>query len=154
MRGFFAIGIYHTKTESNVGGLWRSASAFGAAFVFTIGRRYRPQATDTPKTPLHTPLLHFVDVEDLATHLPHGAPLIGVEQAPRARSLPGYGHPERACYLLGAEDHGLPPEVLTRCHSVVEIPGVARCLNVASAGTVVLYDRAMKLAPSARQKAA
>ena len=37
---YFEIGIFHTKTEQNVGTLWRSAFQLGAAGVFTIGKRY------------------------------------------------------------------------------------------------------------------
>lgn len=46
-RGYFGVGIYHTKTEQNVGTLMRSAQCFGAAFVFTIGKRYHRQSSDT-----------------------------------------------------------------------------------------------------------
>lgn len=141
-RGYFGIGVYHPKTEVNIGTLWRSAYLFGAAFVFTVGRRYEKRASDTPKTPRHIPLLHYTDIEDLHAHLPHGAPLVGVELDAGARALPGYVHPERAVYLLGAEDHGLPERVLDKCHSLVTIPTVRpQSLNVAVAGSIVLYDR-------------
>lgn len=149
MRGYFGIGIYHPKHEANVGGLWRSASLYGAAFIFTIGERYQKQATDTSRTPFHTPLFHFESIDDLITHLPHAAPLIGVELDERAQMLPGFWHPERAVYLLGAEDRGLPPEVLDRCHKVVQIPSLGEAsMNVASAGTVLLYDRHVKRSSS------
>lgn len=144
-RGFFAVGIYRTKTEANVGTLWRSAHLYGAAFVFTVGKRYQRQSSDTPKTPLHTPLFHFDTIGDLRAHLPHSAPLIGVELDPRAKLLSGYAHPERAVYLLGAEDQGLPPSVVDLCHDVVEIPSVRpQSMNVAAAGSVLLYDRHAK----------
>jgi len=144
-RGYFAVGIYRTKTEANVGTLWRSAHLYGAAFVFTVGKRYQRQSSDTPKTPLHTPLFHFDTIEDLRAHLPHSAPLVGVELDPRATALPDYSHPERAVYLLGAEDQGLPPSVVDLCHSVVQIPAVrSQSMNVAAAGSVLLYDRHAK----------
>ena len=41
MSNFYGIGIVNTKTEANIGTLWRSAHAFGASFIFTVGRRYR-----------------------------------------------------------------------------------------------------------------
>ena len=59
MIGYYVIGIYHTKTECNVGTLYRSAYQLGAAFVFTIGRRYKKQASDTYNTTLHIPLYHY-----------------------------------------------------------------------------------------------
>lgn len=51
-------------------------------------------------------------------------------------------HPRQAIYLLGAEDHGLPPDVLARCNSVVSLEAVCRpSYNVAVAGSIILYDR-------------
>lgn len=145
-RGFFAVGVYHPKTEQNIGTLMRSAYLYGAAFVFTVGRRYRRQASDTPNTALHVPLFHFDTVDDLIDHLPNAAPLVGVELDPRGEQLPTFIHPERAVYLLGAEDHGLPAHVVDKCHSLVEIPSLEpRSMNVAVAGSVVIYDRYAKL---------
>ena len=144
-RGYFAIGIYQGKTESNVGTLWRTASLYDAAFVFTVGARYKRQASDTPKTPLHTPLFHFDTVADLVEHLPWSCPLIGVELDDRARSLASHSHAERCAYLLGAEDNGLPDDVLARCHSVLQIETVRpQSLNVAVAGSIILHDRHVK----------
>jgi tRNA(Leu) C34 or U34 (ribose-2'-O)-methylase TrmL len=44
---YFEIGIYHPKTRNNVGTLWRSAYQLGASGLFTIGRRYERQSSDT-----------------------------------------------------------------------------------------------------------
>lgn len=143
-RGYWGIGIVHGKTEQNVGTLWRSAFCFGASFIFTVGRRYQKQASDTPKAWRHIPLINFEGVEDLKRHLPYSCQLVGVELSERARELGGYCHPEVACYLLGAEDYGLTPTELKVCHSVVQIPGASRCLNVSVAGSIVMYDRVVK----------
>lgn len=141
-RGFFAIGVSHPKTEHNIGTLLRSAHLYESAFVFTIGRRYRRQCTDTPKTPLHTPLLHFTDAQDLLDHLPHDAPLVGVELDPRAVPLGEFRHPDRAVYLLGAEDHGLTADERDLCHYLVQIETPRpESMNVATAGTVLLHNR-------------
>jgi tRNA G18 (ribose-2'-O)-methylase SpoU len=141
-RGYFGVGVYHPKTEANVGSLWRTAHLFGAALIFTVGARYRRQASDTPKTPLTTPLFHFRDIEDVLDHLPWSAPLVGVELDPRAVPLTEYTHRHRALYLLGAEDHGLPDDVLDACHDVVQIPSLRpQSMNVAVAGSLVIYDR-------------
>ena len=137
--GYCPIGVYHPKKAVNVGTLWRSAHALGAAGIFTIGRRYDRQASDTTAAFRHVPLTHYATVDDLRDHLPFGCPLIGVETTGDVPSA-AYAHPERACYLLGSEDHGLPPDVLAACHAVLRLPG-AYCLNVAVAGSLVLYDR-------------
>ena len=143
-RGFCWIGVVHGKSPQNIGTLWRSAHGFGAAGIFTVGQRYPMQASDTTKAWRHVPLLHFPTIRDLIDHLPHACRLVGVEIAPKAHTLTNYVHPESACYLLGAEDHGLSPTDLARCHDLVQVPHAARCLNVATAGSILLYDRAVK----------
>jgi tRNA G18 (ribose-2'-O)-methylase SpoU len=143
-RGYFGIGIYHPKHEVNVGGLLRSAYCFGANFVYTVGRRYKDQASDTPNTPGQIPLFHFKDMEDLKEHLPRSCPLIGVELVEGAEPIQKFYYPRTSAILLGAEDHGLPPKVLEQCHKKVVIPGLRACLNVASTGTIVMYDRQLK----------
>lgn len=140
-RGYWGVGIYHPKTVVNVGTLWRSASAFGAAFLFTVGQRYHRQPSDTVKADRHIPLLEFETLEALSRGLPLGCPLVGVELTETAESLETFRHPERAAYLLGAEDYGLLPRQLELCHHVVRIPFGNACLNVAVAGSIVMYDR-------------
>lgn len=141
-RGFFAIGIFNVRTPQNIGTLWRSAQMYDAAFVFTVGARYRRQASDTPKTPRHKPLFHFRDLGDLIEHLPDACPLVGIELDPRAQMLSDYRHPERACYLLGAEDHGLSIAARDACHDLVQIEGPKpQSLNVSVAGSLVMHDR-------------
>lgn len=50
-----------------------------------------------------------------------------------------------ACYRPKTtdEDGSLPPDVVKACDSRVVIPG-AFCLNLATAGSIVLYDRIAK----------
>ena len=139
-KGFYAVGVYRPKTEVNIGTLWRTANILGASLIFTVGVRYRKQSSDVLHTPKDIPLMHFEDVEDLVRHLPYGCRLIGVELEERARMSHEHEHPEQGCYLLGAEDNGLPKKVIERCHSLIKLPG-ERSLNVAVAGSLVMYDR-------------
>ncbi len=143
-RGYFGVGIYRPAKAVNVGSLWRSAALFGASFLATVGHRYERQPSDTGKAANNTPLLHYADLDDLITHLPWSCPLIGVELDPRATELHKFWHPDRALYLLGAEDDGLPPSVLDRCHHIVQIPTPEPIsMNVACAGSVTLASRHM-----------
>jgi tRNA G18 (ribose-2'-O)-methylase SpoU len=139
-RGYFGIGIYRSKTPVNVGTLWRSAYQLGAAFIFTVGKRYSQQASDTVKAWRHIPLLDFVSIDELVDGLPYSCPLVGVEMG--GKPLSGFTHPERAVYLLGAEDHGLPDAVLNRCQHIVSLEAArTESFNVAVAGSLVMYDR-------------
>lgn len=144
-RGFFGVAIYHPKREVNVGSLLRTAHTYGAAYLATVGRRYEKQSSDTTRVAACVPLVHHATLDDLVEHLPESCPLVGVEQSVTAMSLTRFAHPPRALYLLGAEDHGLPPEVLARCHRVVEVPTPSLWpLNVAVAGSLVIHDRYVK----------
>lgn len=141
-RGFFGIGVYHPKKGVNVGTLWRGAYQLGASHIFTVGARYRKQPGDTCKTWRSIPLHRYGDVAQLRTAV-HDCVLVGVEMG--GTPLPEFSHPERCVYLLGAEDHGLPPDVLAQCHAVVTIPAMrAGSYNVAQAGTLMMYDRMMQ----------
>lgn len=139
--GYYAIGIVGGKSAVNIGTLWRTAWILGAAFIFTVGRRYPQQASDTVKSRRRLPLFELDTVDDLYERfMPNGCELVGVEMSESAGDLADFRHPERAAYLLGAEDHGLPREALRRCHRVVRLPG-DESLNVAVAGSIVAYDR-------------
>lgn len=142
-RGFFGIGIQNGKTPMNYGTLFRTAHIFNADFVFVIGKRFQKQATDTMKSYRHLPTFEFTDFQDFNSHRPFGCQLIGVELTPDAMPIEDFNHPEQACYLLGAEDHGLTQEAIQHCQKIVRLPG-ERSLNVAVAGSIVLYDRINK----------
>ena len=138
-RGYFAIGIYEPKTNTNVGTLWRSAHNFGAGFIFTIGKRYKKQGSDTTKAEKHIPLYNYEDWYDFIVHLPSGCEVICIEQTDGAIDLREIKHPERAVYVLGAEDYGIPEKFMKE-HKKVFI-NTPMCLNVAVAGSIVMYDR-------------
>lgn len=147
-RGYFGIGIYQWRHDENIGTLWRSALIFGADFIFTIGRPYKHQPSDTVKAPRHLPLYDYPTFERFHELMPRNAPLVAVEQCPDAMTLSEYKHPERAIYVLGSESNGLPDDVLEQCHQRVIVPSEkALCLNVATAGSLVLYDRFVKETP-------
>lgn len=142
--GFFGIGILNSEAGVNVGTLWRSAYILGASFVFTIGKKYRSQASDVTRAWTKIPLYHYKTLEDFRSNLPRSTRVVGVELTSESIPVGDFGHPARAVYLLGCESVGLPNHVLSACHSVVSLPGNFS-LNVAVAGSLVVYDRINKL---------
>ncbi len=139
---FFGIGIQNGKTPENLGVLWRSAQNMGASFIFTIGNRYAKQASDTHNAVKAMPYYHYTSFQDFFDHLPKGTRIVGVELDARATSLETFNHPRRCVYLLGAEDHGLTKEAIGKSHFLVKFSSVMS-LNVAVAGSIVLYDRSL-----------
>lgn len=145
-RGFFEVGIFRGKTPANIGTLWRSAYQMGATGIFTIGKRYPEQASDTVKAFKHIPLREYEDWDDFFAKIPYSCPVVGVEMG--GKDLRQFTHPESCIYVLGAEDHGIPPKDLSRCHHVVSLPSYrTESYNVAVAGSLVMYDRMSKLMP-------
>jgi tRNA G18 (ribose-2'-O)-methylase SpoU len=144
MRGYCGIGIVGGKTPENLGMLWRSAHTLGASFIFTAGARYKEHPTDTMKSTRHVPLFEYEELGQLSR--PRGSELVAVEKTEDFEEIPslvGFRHPQRAVYVLGAEDDGLSTEALALCDHLVQIPSTSS-LNVAVAGSIVLYDRLAK----------
>lgn len=143
-RGYFAIGVEGISKPVNLGNLLRSAHAFGASFVFTIGADggVFELRSDTSKASTHLPVYHWRSLKELK--LPKGCSLVGVEILEGAHDLPSFPHPLRAAYVLGPERGALTPELAGRCRHIVRIPA-AFSLNVATAGAIVMYDRLRSL---------
>lgn len=180
MKGYFGIGVEGLSKPLNAGNLFRSAQAFGASFLFTVGASYAERAGrgggaetppldasrrvlrgggagtpplemsrralrgggDTSHAPGKVPLYAFPDAGSMV--LPRGCALVGVELLDEAVDLPSFRHPARAAYILGPERDSLSGPVLERCAHVVRIP-TSFCVNVAMAGAIVMYDRALTL---------
>ena len=148
-RGYFGIGCFEPKHDTNIGSLWRHAYVYEADFIFTIGERYKKQPSDTSNAPKHIPLYNYKDLADFFAHVPDDCTVIPIEQHKTHILLPYFTHPERAVYLLGSEDHGLPEEIF-KDYLPLEIPTPQRIsMNVATAGTIVMYDRYTKELTSA-----
>jgi tRNA G18 (ribose-2'-O)-methylase SpoU len=145
MRGFFGIGVEGLSKPMNAGNLFRSAHAFGASFLFTVGAEYkrrRGKLADTSDAPGEVPFYEFDTIA--ALDLPVGCRLVGVELTDEAEELPSFRHPRQAAYVLGPERGSLSPEMLARCAFTVKIP-TKFCINVATAGAIVMYDRTASL---------
>jgi tRNA G18 (ribose-2'-O)-methylase SpoU len=142
-QGICGIGIYQGKNVINYGTLFRTALIFNADFLFIIGRRFKPQSSDTVASYRHLPTYSYRDYEEFNNNRPFDCQLIGIEICDKAIDLASYKHPKRAIYLLGAEDSGLPTNIINKCKSILKLPG-EHCLNVSVAGSIVLYDRLSK----------
>ncbi|MFN4284263.1 MAG: RNA methyltransferase [Alphaproteobacteria bacterium] len=145
MRGYFAIGVEGLSKPMNAGTLFRSAHAFGASFVFTIGGVWssgEARLSDTADSASEVPHYHFAGVDDL--RLPDRCALVGIELMSDSVELPSFRHPRSAAYVLGPERGSLSPELVARCDHVIRIP-TSFCINVAVAGSIVMYDRQISL---------
>jgi len=143
MRGYFGIGVEGISKPMNLGSLMRTAHAFGASFVFTIGAaygRHEGGRADTSDAPANVPLYEFANLKEF--RLPVDCALVGIELLDDAVDLPSFRHPRAAAYVLGPERGSLSPELAVRCDHVVKIP-TRFCINLALAGALVMYDRVL-----------
>lgn len=142
--GYFGIGCIGMKTSENFGTLFRTAQVFNADFIFLINTKFKRQATDTQKSWMHMPLFEYKDFADFNNHRPYSCKLVGIEMLKTATAIKNFKHPKQVCYLLGAEDHGLSKVAINACQEIIYLPG-EHSLNVAVAGSIVLFDRINKL---------
>lgn len=154
MKGYFGIGVEGVSKAVNVGTLFRTAHAFGASFVFTLGAQYNRREgsrSDTSDTPRSVPAYDFANLESF--RLPEGCRLVGVEISDHAIELPSFRHPRQAAYILGAEREGLSADVQSICDFVVKIP-TRFSVNLGVAGALVMYDRLLSLGRHAERPVA
>ncbi|MDC0074900.1 RNA methyltransferase [Alphaproteobacteria bacterium] len=144
MRGYFSIGVERLSKPMNAGNLFRSAHAFGASYVYTIGGSYQANGarSDTSKSVNHIPHYHYDSFEDLT--LPVDCILVGIELVDEAKILPSFKHPLKASYLLGPEKGNISDQLLDKCKYIIKIP-TKFCVNLAIAGAIVMYDRSISL---------
>ncbi len=142
-----ALAAWDISKEHNVGSLVRTAHAAAVEEVLLVGERdWNVEAARTSE--MFTSIIHLPDARALGQHLAtRGWNLVAVELDERAENLFSVEYPPRPCFLLGAELGGVPEELLAAASVIVKIPqwGLIPSLNLAVAGSLVIYDYLAKL---------
>lgn len=142
-----AIAAWNITKEHNVGSLVRTAHAAAAQELILVGERdWNVEAAKTSE--LYTTVTRVDDGDAFRDHLAAMQwNLVAVELDDSAVSLFDAEYPQRPCFLLGAEMGGVPKDLLDEAKLVVQIPqwGLVPSLNLAVAGSIVLYDYLGKL---------
>lgn len=135
------------QDPGNVGTIWRTADALGAAGVVLLPRCADPFSPKTVRSTMgacfRLPVWE-TDLEHLCPRLEAAEiPLYATalrEDTADVRELPL----ERAAVVIGSEGRGISQEALSRCEKTIRIPMRERCesLNAAAAATVVLWEMA------------
>lgn len=141
---YFGIGIFRPKTEENVGSLWRTAYILGASFIFIIDSKYKKKSSDILKVWSKIPLFQFESIDAFLKTVPYSCKIVGIEMDDSSIPIKDYKHPERAIYLLGSEDNGLTNSLKNKCQDLIILPG-EESMNVAAAGSIVIFDRVNKM---------
>jgi len=143
-----SVAVWNISKAHNVGSLVRTAHAAALREVILVGEReWNREAARTAD--LYTTVVQLPS--DPAAFLDHirarNHSLVAVELAPGAVNLFEAEYPPDPCFLLGAELGGVPGPLLEAADLIVQIPqwGLVPCLNVAVAGSIVVYDHLAKL---------
>jgi len=130
--------------HDNMGGIFRSAAAFGAAAVLLDDRCcdpfYRKAIRVSVGAVLRTPQAAPAPLSVLADALEtQGFEAIALTpSASEPLHLASAGG--RVALLLGSEGPGLPPEIISRCKGLaIPMSGGFDSLNVATAGAIALH---------------
>lgn len=142
-----ALAAWNITKEHNVGSLVRTAHAAAVTELLLVGEReWNVEAARTAE--LYTEIIHLPDSDAFRDHLEKRQwELVVVELDERAVNLFDARYPERPCFLLGAELEGVPEQLIEAASLLVQIPqwGLVPSLNLAIAGSIVLYDYLGKL---------
>ena len=133
------LALWRIADPGNVGTLLRSADAFGAAVTLSDGC-----ADPTGPKALRASMGSIFRVPLSEFDEPVGRRIALVPRG--GVPLPELQVDGDVVLVLGAEREGLPVEVLERCDERVSIPqpGGGDSLNVAMAGTLALYELALR----------
>ena len=135
------------QDPGNLGTLFRSAEAFGAAGIFltegTVGP-YNPKVLrGSAGSIFRLPFLQIASGELIALLRPHGVRLLATSSH-KGTSLPEVDWTLPLAIFIGNEGAGLPRDLMHQMQETIMIPQAAQVesLNAGVAASIVLYERA------------
>lgn len=138
-----AVVLIGLTNHDNVGGIFRSAAAFGADAVLLDGETcdplYRKSIRVSAGAALLLPFARAASAFDLIAAV-EAAGLTPIALTPRGAQTIDELPPGRYALLLGTEGPGLPDEVIARTRPVrIDMPGKLDSLNVGVAAAIALH---------------
>lgn len=134
------------RDPGNLGTLLRACDATGAGALILLDESADPTSVEAVRASMGAfftvPCVQATTAAFLDWKARHGAVLTGAALDPRAVDYRGADYAAPALLLVGNEAQGLPDALKAACDSLVIMPmrGRADSLNVAMAGTLLLYE--------------
>lgn len=142
-----SIALVNPKFPRNVAAIIRLASCYGIPQVWFSGNRVKLD-DEAERLPREERMKGYKNVELIQNdyffdQFDKSVTPVAVEVRENSENLFEFQHPENALYVFGPEDGSIPRVTLQHCHRFVIIPS-KHCLNLATAVSTILYDRAFK----------
>lgn len=141
-----AIVATNLKIIENKGGVLRLAEAAGCQRVIFVSDTDNHNLQKVKRAARSSETLVAWENQSyaqfLATEVPQLPPLIAIEITSQSSSLFETHLPAHCTFVIGNEQHGIPPAVLQHCQQAVHIPmyGINGSMNVSHALAVVLFE--------------
>lgn len=131
------------RSPYNVGAIFRSAEAFGISKIILVEGTASPEHVRALRTSRGTTSVvpwAFMSEADVVSLLKGYDPAAVIALELGGTSINEFGFPESGVAVLGSEEFGISPEVLSCCGSRVSIPmgGAKGSLNVSVAAGILL----------------
>lgn len=152
---------HNIRSAHNVGSIFRTCEGFGVKKIILSGYTPYPTLPNDTRLPhisekltkqIHKTALgaevmvSFEHYDNIVTWLDENSrhdplPIVALEQHTNSIRLQDFRPPARLALLLGEEVHGIAPELLSYCETVLEIPmhGDKESFNVSVASGIALY---------------
>lgn len=144
----YGVILEDPKYPRNVATVQRTCSCYGCKKLWITGKRVSLVPYEGYRLPREERMRGYKDVElkqlDFKVKELKGVVPVAIEFTQSSENLTEFEHPENALYIFGPEDGGVSKSLLSACHRFVKIPS-RHCFNLATAATIVLYDRYMKM---------
>lgn len=154
---------HNIRSTHNVGSIFRTSEGFGVHRIILSGYTPYPTSRNDPRLPhiaakltqqIHKTALGaeaivpftYTETPDVAALQQQGYRIVGLEQSEKSILMPTYTAPDKIVLILGEEVHGIPPELLSQCQDIIEIPmkGKKESFNVSVAAGIALYQLSLK----------
>jgi len=132
------------QDPGNMGGLIRTAHAFGADQVILTGATadlYHPRTVRGAMGALFRQAVCVMELEEIQNYVNrNNLTLLGAALSEGGRMV-SEDMPSRVAFAIGSEGKGLSPELLAVCHDTVQIPMEdTESLNAGVAGGILLWE--------------
>lgn len=144
--------LHNLRSAENVGSIFRTADAAGAAKIYCTGYtpspkdRFGRKRRDIAKSALGAEeIISWEEVKspgELIIALKNkGFFIVGIEQAKNSVNYREIPEKSKTAFIFGNEVEGIPQEILKNCDQIAEIPmkGRKESLNVSVAAGIILF---------------